>query len=99
MTENTATHRTFTASDAKAVVGISKGRWEDARLVQSDIPGVQYLSLTIPANPVDIRIEVYSDAREFGCATVIQGRVGHLIRPTQEMVDAFTARGGRSITD
>ena len=89
----TATHYTFTATDAKNTLAAAEGRWNEARLVQSDLPGVQYLSLDLGG----IRIEVYASTREFGNATVIAGRAGHLVTPTQEMVDAFTAAGGRSI--
>lgn len=91
----TATHYTFTATDAKNALALTEGRWDEARLVQSDLPGVQYLSLSVDG----IRFEVYAATREFGNATVIAGRAGHLIRPTQEMVDAFIAAGGRSIFD
>lgn len=89
---------TATATDARNIAAATAGHWTDARVLDSDLPGVKYLQLSITfGGTIRAEVEVYAPTREFGSASVIVGGVGHLITPTPEMVEAFTAKGGRSI--
>lgn len=85
----------ITAADVQSVVTEAAGHWSKARKVESDLPGVTYLSLSFPvvfgAQLIQSRVEVYVDAEEWGAAAVIIGGVCNLIEPTAEMIDAFRA--------
>lgn len=85
------------ATATQSIVAEAAGHWGKARKVESDLPGVTYLSIRFPVffdgQLIQCRVEVYSARQELGCASVIIGGGGHLIVPTDEMVAAFTARG------
>lgn len=86
-----------TATATQTVVAEAAGHWTKARKVESDLPGVTYLSIGFPvffgSQLIKCRVEVYSARQELGCAAVIIGGSGTPIVPTDEMVAAFTARG------
>ena len=89
---------TITTADAvQPVIAEAAGHWDSARKVESDLPGVTYLSIGFPVffgkQLIQCRVEVYSARPEFGSASVIIGGTGHLIVPTDEMTAAFTAHG------
>lgn len=80
-------------TNARVATAAAAKRMSEARRVESDLPGVTYLELSIRTNLGPARVEVYSARKEFGSASVIIGGVGTLIVPTDEMTAAFTAHG------
>lgn len=86
-----------TATATESVIAEAVGHWTKARKVESDIPGVTYLTLAFPVflddQLVHCRVDVYSPRPKLGSASVVIGGTGHPIIPTDEMIAAFTARG------
>lgn len=81
---------TITDYDIKVLTATTAGRWSyAAQRVESDLPGVSFLRLTMRTSVGAARVEVYSDRRAHGAASLIVGGTGHLITPTEEMSAAF----------
>ncbi|MDN5585231.1 MAG: hypothetical protein L0G69_01560 [Brevibacterium sp.] len=81
---------TITDHDIKTLIATAAGRWSHAaKRVESDLPGVSFLRLNMRTSAGEARIEVYSDRRARGAASVIVGGVGHLITPSEQMRAAF----------
>ncbi|MDN6301468.1 MAG: hypothetical protein L0J57_00245 [Brachybacterium sp.] len=91
---------TVTDHDVKTLIAVAAGRWATAaERIESDLPGVSFLRLNLRSPIGDARIEVYSDERAWGAASVIVGGVGHLITPTEQMRASFRVHGCAGIPD
>lgn len=85
---------TITEYDIKVLTATAAGRWAyAAKRIESDLPGVSFLRLEMRTSVGAARIEVYSDRREHGAASLIVGGLGHLITPDRQMRDAFRSHG------
>lgn len=94
------TASTVTGHQVKALIAVAAGRWATAaKRIESDLPDVSFLRLNLRSSIGDARIEVYSDKRAWGAASVIVGGVGTLITPTEQMRASFRVNGCAGITD
>lgn len=87
---------TYTAATAR-IAAATTGHWTEARKIESDLPGVSYLQLTVETTEGTARVEVYAPEPRFGAASVILGGMGNLTVPTDEMIQAFLDHGCSSI--
>ena len=82
-------------NELQAIKRRTEGQWHVADTVDSDIPGVQYLSYDVWT--IRGMAGVYVFTPDEGAITV--GRIVHHMVPTDEMADEFRARGLKSIFD
>ena len=81
--------------ELKSIKNKTEGQWYLADTIDSDIPGVQYLSYEVWTIWGMARVEVYTPTD----GAIIVGGVVHHMAPTDEMSEEYRARGLKSIFD
>lgn len=80
-------------NELKAIERRTECQWHVADTIDSDIPGVQYLSYEVWTIWGMARVEVYTPSD----GAIIVGGVVHRMKPTYEMSEEYRHRGLKSI--